>query len=202
MAGGDASRMGGIAKGEMKTEGDVSIIEHMINEFHLAGIGHIVILANDPQPYQKYGLEIVKDMRTGVGPIGGIETGLIHLSGRCNAVMYVPCDMPNFTASEIRGLKEAFVKSERLVVCAETPDNFWHPLCAVVHNELVKEISSAIDSGQRGVYKRWKKLGAEGVLFSEETPFLNINSFSDVRQWRKKRDEEKILCSCYNVRTA
>ncbi len=194
LAGGNASRMGGIAKGAIQTESGVSIIEHLINEFHLSGIHHVVILANDPRPYRGYGVEILEDVRTGIGPLGGIETGLVHLSSQCDGVMYVPCDMPNLTSTEMLILKEAFLESETSVVYAEISDIFCHPLCTVVHNGLIKEISSAIDRGEKTVHKLWKQLGAKGIRFGEGSHFFNLNSILEAEQWRKGRDEKADVC--------
>jgi molybdopterin-guanine dinucleotide biosynthesis protein A len=194
LAGGRASRMGGVPKGALENSRGVSIVGHLINEFRLAGILQIVILANDPHPYQKYGVEIIPDSRTGIGPIGGIEAGLRHLAGQCDGVMFVPCDMPNITAKELLTLKEAFIHSDAKIVSAETGPFFWHPLCAVVHNDMAPPIISAIDRGQRKIQELWRQLGADRVKFAEKAAFININSFLDVNRWRENRDEKKSAC--------
>jgi len=192
LAGGNASRMGGIPKGTIKDSKGTSIIDHLISEFEICGISPVIIVANDPHPYCKYGLPIIPDIRTGIGPIGGVESALVHLTGQCDAVMFVPCDMPNLTAKEMSTLKNAFIRSDALAVCAETADFFWHPLCAVVHNESAMQISSAMDCGQRKIQDIWKLLNVQRVYFEDETVFFNINSLSDNRQWRKENDEQKV----------
>jgi molybdopterin-guanine dinucleotide biosynthesis protein A len=193
VAGGNAHRAGCIAKGMLKTDSGVSIIKYLINELSCAGISDIVIVANDPKPYQGYGVEIIADIKKGIGPIGGIESGLSYFSNRSDAVIFMPCDMPNITTKEMLILKEVFVGSRAPAVFAETSGFFWHPLCAVVHNDLKEEISSAIDSGQRKIRDLWQQLKAVGVRFTDETAFFNINTPADISRWRKAKNEDENL---------
>ena len=184
LAGGNARRIGGVAKGTLKAGGGASIVEHLINEMNHAGISDIVIIANNPEPYQDYGVKIIADIRESIGPIGGIEAGLFFFAGQSDAVMFVPCDMPNITVKEISALKESFIETESPVVFAETTGFFWHPLCAVVHNGLVKQVSSAIDCGERKIRNVWRQIKADRVLFDDESAFLNVNTSNDINQWR------------------
>ena len=194
LAGGNAYRMGGIAKGAVQFDSGISIVERLINEMSDAGLSDIVIIANDPKPYQDYGVEIISDIRKGIGPMGGIETGLDFFTGRSDAVMFVPCDLPQISASQISALKQAFVETDAPVVFAATGDFFWHPLCAVVHNDLAADISTAIDQGERKIRKVWQQVNAQRVLFPDESAFLNINSITDVNKWRKGENEKANLC--------
>ncbi|MBN2182270.1 MAG: molybdenum cofactor guanylyltransferase [Sedimentisphaerales bacterium] len=191
LAGGQARRLGGLAKGRIEVGGNVSIVEQLISELKNAGICNIIIAANDPIPYLHFDIEVVPDIRKGIGPLGGIETGLVHFTGQSDAVMFVPCDMPNITSKEMLTLKEAFMETEKPVVFAGTAGFFWHPLCAVVHNRLKNRISSAIDDGQRKVRDIWQQLKAETVLFDDNTAFFNINNFEDIHRWEKEYRNEK-----------
>jgi molybdopterin-guanine dinucleotide biosynthesis protein A len=96
-------------------------------------------------------LEIIADSRTGLGPIGGIESGTAYFAGQSDAVMFVPSDTPNLTAKEFSALKKAFLETKAPVVFAQTTGFFSQPLCAVVHNGLRETIASAIDGGQRKI---------------------------------------------------
>jgi len=193
LAGGNARRIGGVAKGALKANNGVSIIERLINELSCAGIGNLVIVANDPEPYQDCGIEIISDIRAGIGPMGGIESGLVHFAGCCDAVMFVPCDLPNITAKEMFVLKKAFVESAAQAVFAETTGFFYHPLCAVVHNALSNEVSAAIDRGERKIRNVWRQIKAVEVYFDDETAFLNINTLADMDKWWKTDNEKANL---------
>ena len=194
LAGGKATRMGGAVKGMLPDENGQSIIQHLMNEMRLAGVHDVVIAVNDPGPYMNLGVKTVSDLREGFGPIAGMEAVLLHYADQCDGVLFVPCDMPNITAEEFIALKKAFIHSVAGIVFAETGDFFWHPLCAVVHNDMVTQITSAIDRDQRKVQDLWKQLDAKSVKFTEEAAFINMNSFSDVNSWRGNTHEKKTLC--------
>jgi len=185
LAGGNARRLGGIAKGTLDRGGGVSIAGRLIKEIAASGIGDIVIVANDSRPYRSCGVNVISDIRTGIGPLGGIEAALVHFAGRADAVMCVPCDMPNLSAGEMSALQRAFVETEKPVVFAETAGFFWHPLCAVVHIGLQGQIASAIDCGMRKIRDVWRQVGAETVRFSQEDAFFNINEVAYLDRWRK-----------------
>ncbi|MHC4266413.1 MAG: molybdenum cofactor guanylyltransferase [Planctomycetota bacterium] len=191
LAGGNARRIGCIVKGTLKINSGVSIVQHLINELSRTGISDVVIIANDQSPYLDYGVEIIPDLRTGIGPMGGIESGLVHFADRCDAVMFVPCDLPNITAKEMLVLQKAFFESKAPAVFAETSDSFWHPLCAVVHKSLAKKVSDAIDQGEQKIRNVWKHVKAAKIYFDDVSPFFNVNSLSDVDKLRKTRDETK-----------
>ena len=191
LAGGKASRLDGIVKGTIGISKHVTIVEQLITELKKAGINNIVINTNNPKPYLDYGFEVIPDIRAGFGPIGGIETGLMHFTGQSDAVLFVPCDMPTITAKQMLTLIGTFNKKESPVVFAQTTGFFWHPLCAVVHNGLRKQISSAIDSGQLKVRSLWEQVKAASVLFDDENAFLNINTFEEMDKLENGRKNEK-----------
>jgi len=203
LAGGNACRMNGLAKGTLKTAGGISIVEQLITEFNQAGIRDVIIVTNDSGLYQYCGIEIISDLRSGVGPVAGIEAGLNYFVNRSDAVLFIPCDMPKITAKQIWALKKAFILRNTPVVFAKTGDFFWHPLCAVVHNDLFRDISTAIDFGARKVRALWCKVGASSLLFEDESCFFNINNHDDLNRWQiqcKGKNENKNFCTKSNDR--
>ena len=195
LAGGDARRLGKIAKGNIELGNGKTIIQQLIKEIGKAGISNVVIVANDLESYRNCGVKVILDIRAGIGPMGGIEAGLSYFASRSDAVMLVPCDMPNITAKEMLVLKEAFIETKEPVVFAETTGFFWHPLCAVVHNDVRQMVSSAIDKGQRKIRDVWKEVKAASVPFGNETAFFNINSLDDMNRWlRSSKNEKANLC--------
>ena len=193
LAGGKARRWGGVAKGALEVATGVSAVQRLIVELNRAGAEDVIILANDPGPYRNYDAQIVPDLRADVGPLAGIEAGLSHFVGRHDAVLFVPCDLPAFTAREIVTLKEAFLYRRAPVVFAETAGSVWHPLCVVVRVDNLAAISAAIDAGRRRVRKVWQRLAAERVLFDDEQAFVNLNRPSDLRHWRDRSERANRL---------
>ena len=183
LAGGRATRLGGVAKGAIDA-GGVSVVGRLIDELRQAGAGEVLIVANDPEPYRACDVEIIPDRRPGHGPLGGIEAALLELTGRADATVLAPCDTPHLTASEFRRLIDAF---ESPGVCARTREFFWHPLCAVVHNDLAPHIAAAIDAGKRSVQELWREIGVKPVDFDDDTPFININTPEDLADYQARR---------------
>ena len=189
LAGGRASRYGGVPKGLIEVEPGVSILERTIREIREAGASEIVIVANDPEPYERFGLQIVPDLRRGIGPLGGIEAALAHFGGKCEAVLFLPCDLPGMTSGVISSLLQAFEEMGAPVVFAETELFFEQPLCAVVHNGLYFDIVRLVDEGVRKVADAWMALGAVSVHFDDPWRFFNVNSPEDMQRWRERKQD-------------
>jgi len=183
LAGGDARRYGGRAKGFIKAGGS-TIVEKLVAELAQAGACEIAIVANDRRAYERFGLVVMNDMRRRIGPLGGIETALIHYKDRYEAVLFLPCDVPGITATEIVALKSAFASRSATIITAETGDFFWHPLCSIVHTGLAERITAAIDQGTRSVRALWRELGAAAVHFDDPRPFFNVNTPEDLARWQ------------------
>lgn len=121
LAGGRATRYGGVAKGLLQLPNGESIIARLVRIIGSAGVTEIVICADDPStplgtspaPYEHLGLPIIPDHAgftkpAPIGPLGGIAAALRHFGGRADGVLILPCDMPAITEREIRALMEAF----------------------------------------------------------------------------------------------
>ena len=183
LAGGKASRYGGTTKGLLEVAPGVTIARRLIGEVISSGVEEIAILANDSQAYQQFGLPVIPDLRQGVGPLGGVEAALDHYEGRCEAVVFLPCDLPGIGSSEIEALLAAYQAGDSQIVYAKTERFFSEPLCAVVHNDLRGAVSSAIDQGHRKVRQVWRELGAQPVHFDDARPFFNVNTPEDMADW-------------------
>jgi len=201
LAGGKATRMGGVAKGRIEAASGVAIVQRSIRQFDLAGVDDVIIVSSDAAAYQEYGRPVIPDVRPGMGPLGGIEAALRYFAGRCDtdvhnlqcaskvydAVIFVPCDLPRINAGELRKLLDAFDPAADRVVYARTGVFFDHPLCSVVHNALLPEIEAAIDRGDRAVGKLWRSVGGRAVCFEDDTAFVNLNTLEDLNAWQSRQ---------------
>jgi molybdopterin-guanine dinucleotide biosynthesis protein A len=179
LAGGLATRLGGTAKGLLPTP-QGTIIERLIAELAAAGIGNTIIVANDPQPYTALGKTIIGDLRPRVGPLGGIEAALSHARDAYDAVLLLPCDLPNISATEIQGLVTAFVRDPRRAAVAVTSDGRQHPLCAVVPVGLLPQVVQSIEAGTYGVGRLWTSLGTTPAPLGDPAKLYNINTPEDL----------------------
>jgi molybdopterin-guanine dinucleotide biosynthesis protein A len=169
----------------------LSLIERLVVHLMRAGVGEIIIVANDDRPYTRIGCAIVPDGRIEAGPLAGIEAALGHFVGRYEAVLCLPCDMPSLTWKEMSALITAFVDTRGPVVFAETEDGARHPLCAVVRVDLLAEISAALDRAEFAVSDVWSQLGGFGLHFDSPNAFVNLNSPGDVDAWLAGRPNGK-----------
>lgn len=195
LAGGAASRYGGVPKGLLEIAPGVSMISRLIDEMADSGIVALAISANQPDLYGRFGVPVIPDLRQNLGPLAGIEAALTHFRQSHQAVLFVPCDLPSISSREVSRLIKAFAERGRGVVYAETGGFFDHPLCAVVHNDLLHRITGLIDQGLGRVTDAWRELGAEAVTFDDLAPFANVNSADDMARWRQQMTKSRVKIS-------
>ena len=185
LAGGRARRYGGAAKGMLDLGGGRTILQRLLDELDAAGVSEVILCAGAAAGYEALARPIVPDVHDDAGPLGGIEAALGYYAGQTDATLVLPCDLPGITAAEIDTLLGAFRRAAARVVVAETGDSFWHPLCAVVHNDILPEVTASIEHGERGVGWLWRKLGALPVRFDDEWALFNVNTPEDLARWRE-----------------
>lgn len=183
LAGGRSSRLGDIPKGALRAPDGSTILGRLLVAAEGAGLRDIVVVANDPGPYREAGRPVVPDLRPGHGPLSGVETALRHFGGVREAVLLLPCDLPGITSREITRLLDAWAARSAPILVAETAPGGWHPLCAIVHNELSPAVSAALDRGHLKVLRLWRDLGAAAVPFDDPAPFFDVDTMEDWTLW-------------------
>ena len=211
LAGGLATRYGGTNKAALDLGDGRTLLEHISGELSAAGVGEVIVCANAQaaQAARAGGLKAVPDRRPQLGPLAGIEAALAYYAGlgneqaveppggeltvepRYDATVLLACDMPEITASEIFALIDAFRQAQAAIVVAEMPDFSWQPLCSVVHNGILADVRAALDAGQLGVQRLWRRLGAVSVPFADDRPFFNVNTPEDMARWREIRGQDR-----------
>jgi molybdenum cofactor guanylyltransferase len=183
LAGGQARRFNGIAKGLLRDRRDDTIVRRLERAIRKSGLEEIVLLTNDHHSYDSLGIPILPDLRPGLGPLAAIESGLEHFASTCEAMFFVPCDLPDLTCREIRLLLDAFFKGKSEAVVAQTRAGEIQPLCAVLSVALRSEIAKQLDAGRRSVIEFLREQQIEVVVFENARPFYNINTPEDWRHW-------------------
>ena len=199
LAGGQASRYGGVPKGLLEIAPGVSIVARLLGELRAAGLSEIVLAANAPEPYLPLGLALVPDLHPDLGPLGGIEAALSHYGPTGDATLFLPCDLPGITCGEIVRLREAYGASGGPLAVCVTDGDALQPLCAVVSNELLPPVRAALEAGELSVGRLWRRLGAVQVPYADPAPFFNVNCPEDLAQWLARRQPHGI---CYAACTA
>ncbi len=185
LAGGAATRYGGVAKGMLSLPTGESMTGRIIDQITKAGIEPIVIIANDRHPYESCGCLILPDAVPGQGPLGGIATALAHFEASHSAVLFMPCDLPGITTSHVTALCDAFEQGGAPIVATRTDGSTLHPLCAVVKVDQRPAIEQrATQPESRRVRRVWRELGARMVDLTDATAFFNVNSPEEMAEWR------------------
>jgi molybdopterin-guanine dinucleotide biosynthesis protein A len=179
LAGGRATRLGGKLKGLIQLPSGETIIEQLLAEFALAGFPNPIICSAGHTEYACTGKVLVPDQVPGIGPMGGIAVALGYYSGRTDAVLFSPCDMPKLTASELTRLVDEFQATTAQIVVAETCQKALHPLCSVVHIDVLAAVGEAITAQRFSVHQLWRKLNAIAVGFTGQGAFTNLNTPAD-----------------------
>jgi molybdopterin-guanine dinucleotide biosynthesis protein A len=175
LAGGEARRLNGLAKGNILLAPNITVIGRLLDELNQVGLQDVVIAGENPA-YRRYQLPMITDKRQHVGPLAGIEAVLEHYQNRFAATLFLPCDLPKIMAREIKQLINQY---DNGIVFATTNETHWHPLCAVVQNSLLADIQSSIDNGMRSIKEVWHACGAKSVFFSNKAAFANLNNWQD-----------------------
>ena len=174
LAGGKSSRYG---KNKALVELDgVRLIERVIGVMGSV-FKHVIIITNTPHEYAYLQLPMFEDLIKGLGPIGGIYTGLEAISD--DAGFFVACDMPFLNAPLVRHIVE--IKDD---FDAVVPRMDWklEALHALYTKKCLAVIKALIDSEQYQTIKFFSKVRIRYVDEDEIKTFdpqlktfLNIN---------------------------
>jgi molybdenum cofactor guanylyltransferase len=100
VAGGQGSRMGGVAKGLLCLDGE-PLVARTLRLFGEVFAGSMVV-ANDAGPYAAFGAPVIPDRIAGRGAPGGLHAALA--ASRTPWVFTAGCDMPFLSAEAMRWL--------------------------------------------------------------------------------------------------
>ncbi len=103
LAGGRARRMGGGLKALVPFRG-APMLAYAIEALR-PHCSRLLLSANQPEPFRPFGLPVVPDLRTGHGPLAGLQAGLLAADGA--PMLVLACDLPLIQAADIAPLVSA-----------------------------------------------------------------------------------------------
>ena len=182
-AGGKSSRMSE-DKGLVLFNGK-PMIAHVIEQLKPA-VQKIIIVSNN-KTYEQFGLEVINDLVTDIGPAGGILTALSHTDSDCNFIC--SCDMPFIKTEAINFLIQHSFEFE---ITAAVHHDKIQPLFGVYSRSCLPEWKNQI---QKKNYKlqelithfNLQKLEMKNMQSFDETIFTNVNSKTELEQHQQKR---------------
>jgi molybdopterin-guanine dinucleotide biosynthesis protein A len=179
---GGRSRRYGKNKALVKVEG-VPLIERAL---HAMGsiFDHVIIITNTPDAYAYLNIPMFPDIIKGLGPLGGIYTGLKAIPDP--AGFFVACDMPFLNTDLIRHL--AAIRDDFDVVVPRISG--W---IEALHGLYAKRCGGSIERLiHSGTYQIFQFFSAVSVRFVDEDEvrrfdadlksFLNINTPDELRR--------------------
>jgi molybdenum cofactor guanylyltransferase len=159
IAGGPARRMGGAVKAALQLGGR-SIAEHQLEALRPL-FARVVAVANEPAPWARLGVEVVRDARPGEGPLGGLHAALAA-TGDCAAVVCVGGDMPFLSAPLLELLRDVAPDAEAV---AARVNGRAEPLLARYAQRCLPLVERRLAAGELAVHAL---LGQLAVAWIEE----------------------------------
>ena len=144
LAGGQSSRMG---QNKARLPVDSRYLVEKIAETVLQ-VTDTVVLVGQPDLFTDLAIKCLPDMRSGFGPMAGLEAALMSAQSEPGDVLnvVVGCDMPGVRACWLEGLLKTAQDTGALCVAAKDAAGKTHPLCAVYQTACLPFIQQALDA--------------------------------------------------------
>jgi len=174
LAGGRATRLGGIDKAWLERDGQPQVLRIVRRFAHQ--VDSVLVSANrDSLRYARHGLQPVPDHRTDTGPIGGLEA----LANACSSewLLTIPVDLIDVNECLLPSLQAAGVGNGAF---AEDDDG-RQPLVALWRvGALLRAATEAIDVRDIAIQALQQRLGMACVRFTG-VRFGNLNTADDLK---------------------
>ena len=179
LAGGRATRMGGVDKGLVEFGGRTlvgRVIERLAPQ-----VGSLMISANrNIDAYRALGFPVLLDAADGLepfpGPLAGLLAGL--RAARTPWLAAVPCDTPFLPLDLVRRLLASLGAARAAM--ASVGDRA-EPLFCLLHVGLAEPLASALANGERRAEAWLRGVGAAPAVFLQPESFANLNTLQELR---------------------
>lgn len=181
LAGGGATRYGGLPKGLERVGGE-RIIDRVATALRGATDELLLIANADGAAAWLPGVRVAADVRPGEGALGGLHAALTHARGD---IVLVAWDMPFVSAALLAALRARGARDAADAVLPESDGSRRgvEPLCAWYSSRCLPAITAALDAGDRRVIAfhdavRTVRFGLDDVrAFGDPARlFVNVNT--------------------------
>ena len=153
----------------------------------------VILITNNPEQYQRFGLPMYADVIPDGGSLGGIYTGLV--SAKMPYGLCLACDMPFVKPDFLRLLCDTAAEAD-VVIPRNTED--FQPLCAVYSQACQAPIRQKIAAGRlkiTGFFEQVRVRVIDGPLLAHYDPhdvmFFNANTPEEYGKAQHLLDIEK-----------
>lgn len=147
----------------------------------------VLVITNRPGDYLHLEVTILRDVIPGLGPLGGIYTGLLFAQGK--SVFITACDMPFWQPALVKHMMH--LSTDNDVVVPEKQEGL-EPLHAIYSARCLPHIKKMLDQGKLQVISFFPavkvcRLGQEELakLDPHGMSFFNINTPDDMDKAKK-----------------
>lgn len=193
LAGGRASRMGGLDKPMLEIAGK-PMLERVVERL-VPQVGQLVINANgDPGRFAAFGLPVVADtIEDHPGPLAGLLAGLRWAAieaPESRFIVSVAADTPFFPHDLVARLSEGCGRDENTIALAASPAG-THPVFGLWPVAVADDLEEFLQSGETGKIltfaDRHLRLNVpfEDIVLPDGTavdPFFNVNTPEDAER--------------------
>lgn len=179
LAGGRATRMGGVDKGLVPINGR-PMIAWVIDTLR-PQVAEVLINANrNRDRYGEFGSQVIDDGDSEFrGPLAGMLSGM--RIARTTWIAVVPCDSPLIASHLVERLYAAAVASGSRIAVAHDGERL-QPVCALLTCDLRDDLAGYLDDGERKIDRWYARHGYATVDFGDvPASFANINAPDDRR---------------------
>jgi molybdopterin-guanine dinucleotide biosynthesis protein A len=181
LAGGMGSRMGYVDKAFLRYRGE-TFIQHLLEK--VKRYDEILIVSNSPEKYSDVNVKVIEDRVKGIGPLGGIYTGLINSTH--DEILVISCDTPFQSKSFLEYMGEL---SGNYDVALPVHSEGREPLTALYKKSLIGAIEKLIESKRHKIaflydHSAVKRVDIEKLSGNREIKngFKNINTPEELRE--------------------
>lgn len=187
LAGGNSKRMG-TNKALLKIRNQ-TVIEKVIEEIRPL-TSELIVVTNTFEDYEFLGLPLVADLRKGMGPLAGLEAGLIASSNEKNLI--VACDMPFISKSLAQLLLDQLADFDAAVPYVE---GRLHPLFASYRKSCLKEIQKSLDENRlrmRDFFDQIRLKELDEPLINMELDSMSLFNMNEPQEYEKAIQYDKM----------
>ena len=183
LAGGRASRMGGVDKGLQPYLGR-PLVQHALQRL-APQVGALMINANrNLDAYAGFGVPVVSDgLPDYPGPLAGLAAGLEHC--RSSFLVSVPCDSPHFPLDLVQRLASGLAAAHADIALASSVEDGTartQPVFCLLRASLLPSLLQFLSSGQRKVERWTATQRCTSVPFDDAQAFCNANTLDELQR--------------------
>ena len=182
LAGGKSQRFGE-DKCQVKL-GDKLLINYILSEI-IDEFKDILLISNNKIKYNHSNkISLVKDLKKGLGPLGGILTAMKWIKKNNESykgILTFPSDTPFFKKQHLNNFLEEIRSYEGQLFFINSNDT-RHNIFGLWSIDLLDRLEKDLDNGERKVEMWANKIGGKSInmKFENKDPFFNINTKEDL----------------------